>query len=119
DGRIVLSDYLHATVSLLDPVRAKVTLLAGAYDVPGFMDGAADIARFSGPYGVAVTPGDPPMLIVADYNNDRVREIGLDGTTATIAGDGAAAFGEGPAASAHFNHPVGIAIDAAGTIYLT
>ena len=36
----------------------------------------------------------------------------------TIAGDGATGFADGPGASAQFNHPTGVAVDASGNVYV-
>jgi len=59
-------------------------------------------------------------LYIADTGNNRIRMIGSDGTMRTIAGNGAADFdGDGgPALSAAFNMPLGLAADAAGNVYL-
>jgi sugar lactone lactonase YvrE len=120
DGKLVVTDFLHHTIRTLDPKTGTLTLVAGAEDVPGYMDGAGGVARFDAPYGVAVTTsGANPVLIVADYANQRLRQVALDGTTTTIAGDGTAAFKDGAALSAELDHPQGVAIDASGTVYVT
>ena len=116
DGRLVMTDFLHHTIRTLDPSNGNITLIAGAQDVPGFMDGGASIARFNAPYGVVVIPG--PKLIVADYENQRLREVALDGTTSTIAGNGTAGYMDGAALSAQLHHPESLAIDGSGTIYI-
>jgi DNA-binding beta-propeller fold protein YncE len=121
DGRLVVTDFLHDTVSTLDTTTGAITLLAGAAGAPGFMDGAAAIARFNGPYGVAVIGGaSAPMIVVADFTNQRIRAIGLDGATSTIAGTGATGYMDGdPLTVAKFDHPEGLTADAAGTLYVT
>ena len=117
DGRLVLSDYVHHVVRLLDPATGKLTTLAGAWDVAGYADGKGAAARFSVPYGLAVR-GDE--VVVADYENHRIRAVSLPGgITTTLAGISGAAFGDGPADSAAFDHPQGIAIDDAGAVYVT
>ena len=115
-GKLVMTDFLHHTIRTLDPSNGQITLVAGAQDVPGFMDGGASIARFNAPYGVVVIPG--PKLIVADYENQRLREVALDGTTSTIAGTGVAGYNDAAALSAQFHHPESLAIDGSGTIYI-
>jgi len=62
-------------------------------------------------------------LIVADRGNDRIRRITPSGTVTTIAGSGAVGFpgygGDGgPATSARFNMPNGIAVGPGGTLYV-
>ncbi len=117
DGRVVLTDWLHHDVRLLDPSTGALTLLAGAYDLGGYADGVGVDARFSRPYGVAVLPG--PTIVVADKDNHRLRAIALDGTTTTIAGDGTVGWQDGAAATARFAAPQGVAIDGSGAIVVT
>jgi DNA-binding beta-propeller fold protein YncE len=117
DGRLVLTDWLHHDVRLLDPATGALSLLAGAYDIADFADGVGVAARFSRPYGVAVLPG--PTIVVADKDNHRLRAIALDGTTTTLAGDGTLGWLDGPASSARFAHPQGVAVDATGAIVVT
>ena len=116
DGKLVMTDFLHDTIRTLDPTSGNITLIAGAQDVPGFMDGDMSVARFNAPYGVVVIPG--PKLIVADFENQRLREVALDGTTSTIAGNGTPGYMDGAALSAQFHHPESLAIDGSGTIYI-
>jgi sugar lactone lactonase YvrE len=58
-------------------------------------------------------------VFVADSGNNRIRMVS-HGTITTVAGNGAAGFGgdEGPATSASLNSPQGVAIDAAGNLYI-
>ena len=115
DGRVVLSDFVDHTISILDPESGEVTLLAGAIGQPGLTDGTGGDARFDTPYDVAVDAnGD---LIVADAGNHVLRKVTLDGVVTTFAGDGTAATTDGALADASFNEPRGLAVDDAGTIY--
>jgi DNA-binding beta-propeller fold protein YncE len=116
DGRIVLSDYLHHTVRLLDPTTGAITPLAGATDVSGAVDGTGAAARFFGPYGVAVL-GDG-RIAVADLFNHRIRAVALDGAVTTIAGTGAEGAADGAALSATFAHPQDVAVDDGGDLYI-
>ncbi|HTJ40447.1 MAG TPA: SMP-30/gluconolactonase/LRE family protein [Kofleriaceae bacterium] len=117
DGKIVMTDFLHQTIRTLDPTTKAITIIAGAEDVPGFADATGADARFDAPYGVVVVSG--PSLVVADWGNQRLRAVALDGTTSTIAGDGTAAWLDGAALSARFDHPQGLAVAADGTIYVS
>jgi hypothetical protein len=54
---------------------------------------------------------------VADLNNHRIRMI-KDGIVSTFAGAGQPGCVDGPAESAHFQKPYGLAIDRFGTIYV-
>ena len=62
------------------------------------------------PYGVVVAPGGG-SLFVADANNNLLRRVNTStGAVATLAGTGAAGYGDGPAGSAVFNGPRGLAL---------
>jgi len=80
-------------------------------------NGAATGARLSNPQGVAVdTAGN---LYIADVGNQRVRKVS-NGVITTAAGNGTQGFSgdKGPAASAQFNSPYGIAADPSGNLYI-
>ncbi|MFD5541242.1 RICIN domain-containing protein [Streptomyces sp. NPDC127079] len=76
-------------------------------------------AKLNRPYGVAVD--STGTLYFSDYNNHRVRKITTDGKITTVAGTGVAGFGgdNGPALSAQLNCPREVAVDSAGTVYIT
>lgn len=116
NGQLAVSDYAHHVIQLVDPASGAVTPLVGAWDAAGMIDAVGGAARFSTPYGLAVSEG---RLVVADFDNHRVRLVGLDGQVSTYAGIGAAGFGDGSLASAKFNKPQGVAVAANGDIYIT
>jgi sugar lactone lactonase YvrE len=117
DGRLAVADYLHHVVEIVDPATGKATTLAGSWDAPGMVDGAALAAKFSSPYNVGVRADG--KLIVTDFDNNRIRLVGLDGATTTLAGTTAAGFTDGPMSGAQFSHPQGMSIAANGDIYIT
>ena len=110
DGRLVLADYVHHVVSLLDPTTGQVTALAGARDQAGYVDGTGAAARFDGAYDVAVLPDG--RIAVSDFNNHRVRAVTLAGVVTTLAGTGTAGHADGAASTATFGHPQALASDA-------
>ena len=116
DGRLVLSDYRNHRVMLLDPQTGALTTLAGN-GCPGFANGQGAAAQFNVPYGVAVRPDG--TIVVADWGNHLLRTVALDGTVATLAGDGASGMVDGPAAQARFYLPQAVAVDGAGAIYVS
>ena len=113
DGRIAFSDYMHHVVQLLDPGTGQITPLAGTWDVKGMTDGVG--GTFSTPYGVAAVDGE---LLVADFDNNRVRVVTLDGNVSTYAGAGAAGFQDGTMSAALFDKPQGVVATSAG-VYVT
>ncbi len=116
DGRLVLSDVNHHTLSLMDATTGVVTPLAGVADTPGFVNGKGTAAKFSRPYGVKQDSAG--NIIVADCNNNAIRKVTLAGVVTTIAGSGSAGFQDGNALSALFQTPQSVAIDGAGSIYV-
>lgn len=59
-------------------------------------------------------------VYVADAGNNRIRKITTDGVIRTIAGNGVGSFSGdgGPAIAAQVKSPQGIAVDAAGNVYV-
>src|SRR5262249_51536959 len=81
---------------------------------PGLEDGPAETSSFADPFGIAVD--DKLNVIVADGgHNNRIRRITRMGVVETIAGS-AEGFLDGPASSAMFNTPSGIALTRKGEI---
>ncbi len=96
-------------------LSGNVTTLAGT-GTQGFADGPATTAQFSSPTGVAVdTTGN---VYVADTGNSRVRKIDSSGNVSTVAGTGTQGFADGPATTAQFSSPRGVAFDAIGNVYV-
>jgi DNA-binding beta-propeller fold protein YncE len=116
DGTIAVSDYMHHVIQLFDPSTGALTPLAGTWDLKGYADGPGATARFSTPYGMAYVDG---ALIVADFDNHRLRRVSLDGAVTTFAGSGTAGFADGAAATAKLNKPEGVAAAGNGDIYFT
>ena len=91
--------------------RSWVSVVAGD-GVADVRDGPSSRARFSDPFGVAAGPDG--SIYVADAGRaQRVRRIAPDGTVTTIAG-GEPGFRDGPASTARFDTPSGLALDASG-----
>ena len=114
-GNIYVADQGNERIRKITTPGAVVTTLAGN-GVPAFRDGVGAAAEFYFPFGVAVdVQGN---VYVADANNNRIRRITPDGTVTTLAGDGNAAFKDGPGAVAEFSYPNGVAVDPSGNVYV-
>jgi len=110
---LIVADFHNHRIRRIDP-QGNVTTIAGA--VRGYQDGAGIGARFYGPAGVALDPAG--NIIVADYGNNRIRQIGPNGRVTTIAGSGAYGYANGSGLSAKFARPSGVVVDGAGNIYV-
>jgi sugar lactone lactonase YvrE len=80
--------------------------------------GPAIEARLSYPRGLAVDAAG--NLFISDSGNHRIRKVTPGGVITTVAGNGVAGFGGdgGPATAAQFDTPYGVAVDAAGNLYI-
>ncbi|QNH60910.1 NHL repeat-containing protein [Hymenobacter sediminicola] len=101
-----------------DSAHTKVFTLAGAPKQAGSMDGNGPAARFKRPMGIAVGPDG--MIYVADTENHTIRRITPAGAVTTLAGAaGSKGSLDGSGEAARFYHPVGIALDSQGNLYVT
>lgn len=91
-----------------------VSTLAGGTE--GYADGSGTSAQFNTPSGIAIDSSS--NLYVADTGNNRIRKISPDGLVTTLAGNGEAGYTDGPASSASFNGPIGVAVDQRGTVFV-
>lgn len=93
-------------------VQPNGNVIGLAGDGPGYADGAASVARFSAPRGLAVSAkGD---IYVSDSGNHRIRLIS-GGTVTTLAGS-QQGFRDGTGSQALFSQPMGIALASGGTL---
>jgi sugar lactone lactonase YvrE len=94
-----------------------VNTLAGAPGTAGTVNATGTAARFMYPRGVAVDSSG--NVYVADTNASVIRKITPAGDVTTFAGTPKAiGFVDGTGAAARFNYPEGIAVDAAGNVYV-
>jgi sugar lactone lactonase YvrE len=113
-GTIYVADTDNHTLRKIS-ATGQVTTLAGT-GAAGFTEGTGTAAQFNYPYGEAVD--NAGNLYVADTENHLIRKITAAGQVTILAGNGTAGYAEGPALAAQFNEPRGVAVDAAGTVYV-
>ena len=118
-GNLYIADSENHRIRRVDS-SGIITTIAGT-GVPGFSgDGDPAIgARLFEPKGVAVD--NSGNLYIADHQNFRVRKVDTSGIMTTIAGNGANnTFGPDgvPATKSSVNGPGGVAVDAAGNVYI-
>ena len=110
-GGFLISDTSNNVVRKVD-ASGKITTIVGN-GTSGFSGdgGPATSAELNSPQDIAVDPVG--NLIIADCGNQRVRKVdATTGNISTIAGTGAAGYSGdgGPATSATFNCPIGLAL---------
>lgn len=113
-GNLYVSDTGNHCVRKVSPLGV-VSTLAGSVS-PGFVDAVGAAARFNAPRGIALEASG--NLVIADASNNRVRRVTPTGTVTTVAGTGALGLTNGPASSATFRTPYGVAVDATGNVFV-
>lgn len=113
-GNLFVAEVGNHRIRKVAPDRT-VTTLAGAGG-PGHGDGPLGAARFARPRGEIWEASG--SLLVADGNNDAIRRVIPDGGVTTLTGAIGRGFADGPASSAKWNSPVGLAAGSGGVIYV-
>lgn len=113
-GNLYVAEYWGHCIRKITPA-GDVTTFAGS-GVQGATDGPAAAASFNHPNALAID--EDGALYVADSSNARIRKIAPDGLVSTLAGTGATGSGDGPAATATFRNPYGIAVGPEGAVYV-
>ncbi len=122
-GTIYVADTNNHTIrviSLLNGVPSNVTTLAGTAGSIGSTDsanGSGSSARFNYPFGVAVDSFG--TVYVADTFNNTIRKVTQTGGVTTIGGvAGSRGSANGVVPNSRFALPIGVAVDAQGSVYV-
>lgn len=114
-GNLYVTEWDSATVRKITP-SGVVTTVAGSFGQKGNVDGTGGAARFRTPSGIAVDSSG--NIYISDVGNDNIRKITSSGVVTTYAGSiQGSADGIGTAAA--FDSPYAVAVDSAGTLYVT
>jgi sugar lactone lactonase YvrE len=113
-GTLFVSESAGNRIRKVTPDGA-VTTFAGT-GTAGAANGVGTAASFHTPHHLVFDRSG--NLYVADAANNRIRRITPDGTVTTFAGTGTAGGTDGPAATATFHYPSGLAFDAAGNLFV-
>ena len=115
-GNVYVADSGNSTIRKITP-DGVVTTLAGTAGSTGSTDGTGPTARFWNPVGLAVD--GVGNVYVGDAANDTIRKITPGGVVTTLAGTvGYTGSADGRGSAAQFNGPTGVAVDAAGNVYI-
>ena len=115
-GNVFVADSANHVIRKITPL-AEVSTLAGLAESRGTADGTGPAARFFNPQGVAVDAAG--NIYVADSSNHTIRKVTPAGVVSTLAGlAGTSGSTNGAGTAARFNTPLGLALDAAGNLYV-
>ncbi|PAW88952.1 MAG: hypothetical protein B9S26_10245, partial [Opitutia bacterium Tous-C4FEB] len=115
-GNVYVADWLNHTIRKIT-FDGVVTTLAGTAGSSGSTDGTGSAARFNRPLGVAVDAAD--NVYVTDGSNHTIRKITSGGVVTTLGGTaGSTGSTDGIGSAAQFDSPAGVAVDAAGNLYV-
>ena len=101
----------------VDKLGGNVPNPNGGAGSGGYADGALGKSLFNTPTGLAFDPKSG-HLFIADTNNNMIRKMTLAGDVSTFAGNPKAGSTNGVGTAASFNHPMGVAVDGAGNVYV-
>jgi NHL repeat len=115
-GNIYVADNQNNTIRKLS-AAGQVTTLAGRAGQMGSADGTGTNASFNSPSGIILAPNG--YLYVTDTGNNTIRAISTGGVVTTLAGlAGQVGATNADGSLARFSSPLGLAVDADGTLYV-
>jgi len=114
-GNLYVADAGNYTIRKITPAGV-VSTLAGLAGTRGDLDGTGSAARLFDPQNLAVDGAG--NVIVADGQGNVIRKVTPAGVVTTVAGSGASGSADGTGVAAQFNDPTGVAMDAAGNIFV-
>lgn len=117
-NNLYVVDDLACVIWKITP-SAVVSIAAGVLNTCGYNGDniAATSSQLNSPYGVAVDSFG--NLFIADFHNNRVREVNTAGTISTVAGTGTCGYtGDGGSATLAELCPNGVAVDSGGSLYI-
>jgi sugar lactone lactonase YvrE len=117
-GNLLIADYINHLVLKVTPTGVISTIAGNG--TPGLSGdgGPATSAQLNGPWSVAVDAAG--NVFIADLVNHRIRKVTVGGVISTVAGTGTMGFSGdgGQATSALLDCPAGVAVDAAGNLFI-
>ena len=117
-GNLYIADTVNYRVRKVSALGTISTIAGNQFYKYGGDGGPATAASLNWPLGLAADSAG--SLYIADTQNHRVRKVSRAGIMTTVAGTGAPGYsGDGVAATtAKLRSPKGVALDAAGNLYI-
>lgn len=117
-GNIYVSDHDNHVIRKITPAGLVSTFAGKGPAFPGCTNGQGKSATFYFTAGLAIDSSN--NIYVADAQNAVIRKITADGFGSTLSGyPGASGYAEGVGSAARFNQPMGVAVDAAGNVFVS
>lgn len=120
-GNLYIVDNLRQGVVRVDSAGILRDFAGGSFQSGLAGDGGPALAaRFRFVFAPALSADTLGNVYVVDEGNRRVRRISPQGIINTVAGNGLFRFSGdgGPAVSATLDHPIGVAVDATGAMFI-
>ena len=115
-GNLFIADYLNNLIRKV-ATNGIITTVAGGGSQGLGNGGQATNGTLNEPIGVAVDVSG--NLYIADTYNYCIRKVDTNGVITTVAGGGSQGLGDGgQATNADLNEPTGVAVDAAGNLFI-
>jgi sugar lactone lactonase YvrE len=122
-GNVFISDTGNSLIRKVNAATGIISTVAGGAPRgnSGYAgdEGPATSAVLSSPQGITVDAAG--NVFIADLGNNVIRKVeAATGNISTVAGNGTSGYAgdEGPATSAMLQYPTGVAVDAAGNVFI-
>jgi sugar lactone lactonase YvrE len=117
-GNLFIADAFNYRIRKVTPAGTITTFAGNGATGSSGDGGSATNTQLNLPEGVALD--STGNVFIAESLGNRIRKVAVDGTITTVAGNGAGGYSGdgGPAVNAQLNSPKGVAVDAAGVLYI-
>ncbi|MDB5086069.1 MAG: repeat-containing protein [Mucilaginibacter sp.] len=113
-GNVFIADFGNNVIRKI--TAAGVVSTFAGNGTAGYINGTGTSSEFNNPAGIAIDASG--TIYVADHSNNVIRKITSAGVVTTLAGFKTGGYINATGAAAAFDNPNGVAVDAAGNVYV-